>query len=413
MTQTTYTPAGTRWLSGACVALGLVLSTMEASAQTEAQWKRQSSKFPDYPLTLAEQGNFYVNGHYVVPNDTTAEHIMARQMYVSYKIPRHVTQRYPIVLIHGGGLTGSGFDATPDGREGWADFFVARGYKVYVVDQPARGRSAYHPEINGPFTTAGTAERLEQRFTAPEDFNLWPQAHLHNQWPGSGRIGDTIFDQFFASEVRGVPSDSQENLTQDAGAQLLDKIGPAIILTHSQSGPHGWLIADARPNKVAGIVAVEPSGPPFFDVLQVGPPDWFEVGPLARPWGITATQIHYAPEVTDPSQLAFVYQDAPDGPDLVRCHLQAAPARQLPRLQGIPIVIIASGAGYHRSYDHCTSQYLRQAGVLNTFIPLDQRGIEGNGHMMMLEKNNLQIARVIHNWIKNHVASAAQGVVAK
>ncbi len=171
--------------------------------------------------------------------------------------------------------------------------------------------------------------------------------------------------------------------------------------------------AHARPKKVVGIVAVEPSGPPFYNVVNVGPPDWFEVGPLARPWGITATKIHYEPAVTDPSQLSFVYQSAPDKSDLVRCHLQAEPARRLPRLQGIPIVIIASGAGYHRSYDHCTAKYLEQAGVQNTFIPLDERGIQGNGHMMMLEKNNLRIARLIHNWLQNHVAPAATSAAAK
>ena len=283
---------------------------------------------------------------------------------------------------------------------------------MYVVDQVARGRSAYHPEINGPYSTAGTAENLERRFTAPEDFNLWPQAHLHNQWPGTGRIGDPIFDQFFASEVRGVAS-NQEVLTRNGGAALLDKIGPAIILTHSQSGPHGWQIADARPNKVKGIVAVEPSGRHSSTSSRWGRRIGSKVGPQSRPWGITATKIHYEPAVTDPSQLSFVYQDAPDGSDLVRCHLQAEPARQLPKLQGIPIVIIASGAGYHRSYDHCTAKYLEQAGVENTLIPLDERGIEGNGHMMMLEKNNLRIARVIHNWLQNHVASASAAVVAK
>ena len=409
MTQTAYTPAATRWLTGACVAM--VLSTMNASAQTEDPATRKS-RFPDYPLTLAEQGNFFVNLNYVERDDTSGQHIMAGQMYVSYKIPEHVTQRYPIVLIHGGGLTGSGYEATPDGRQGWADFFVARGYKVYVVDQPARGRSAYHPEINGPLSTAGTAEGIVERFTAPEDFNLWPQAHRHNQWPGSGRIGNRIFDQFFASEVRGVAND-QENLTRQGGAKLLDKIGPAIVLTHSQSGPHGWRIADARPKKVVAIVAVEPSGPPFFNVLQVGPPDWFELGPLARPWGITAGPMHYVPAVTDPSQLAFVYQDAPDQSDLVRCHLQAEPARQLRTLQGIPIVIIAGAASYHRSYDHCTSKYLEQAGVGNTFIGLDERGIDGNGHMMMLEKNNLRIAQLIHNWLQNHVALAVPSAAAK
>jgi pimeloyl-ACP methyl ester carboxylesterase len=412
MKQTLDNAAAIRWLTGAWVAMVLSASSMDALAQTQERGKG-NPKFPDYPLTLAEQGNFFVNGQYVERDDTSGEHIMARQMYVQYKIPKRVTQRYPIVLIHGGGLTGSGYEATPDGREGWADFFVARGYKVYVVDQPARGRSAYHPEINGPLGNAGTAEGLEQRFTAPEDFNLWPQARLHNQWPGTGRIGDPIFDQFFASEVRGVPSDSQEILTQDAGVALLDTIGPAIVLTHSQSGPHGWQIADKRPNLVKGIVAVEPSGPAFYNVEQIGPPDWFAEGPLSRPWGVTATPITYEPAVSDPSELTVVREDTPDHPDLVRCYLQAEPARQLPKLRGIPIVIIAGEASYHASYDHCTAKYLRQAGVRNTFIPLEERGIQGNGHMMMLEKNNLRIARLIHNWIQNRVVSAAPSVVAR
>jgi pimeloyl-ACP methyl ester carboxylesterase len=400
MQQTLDNGRALRWLTGACAAIVFSASSTDAFGQTQERGKG-NPRFPDYPLTLAEQGNFFVNGEYVERDD---EHIMARQMYVSYKIPEHVTQPYPIVLIHGGGLTGSGFDATSDGRQGWADYFVARGYKVYVVDQPGRGRSAYRPEVYGDTLSAGSsAERLEQRFTAPELYNLWPQAHLHDQWPGTGQVGDPIFDQFYASEVTGIEGELQTQLTPEATAALLDRIGPAIVLTHSQSGQHGWLIADARPRLVKGIVAVEPSGPPFHDVVQIGPPEWFEVGELSRPWGITAIPITYEPAVSDPSELAVVYEDAPDDPELVRCHLQAEPARQLPNLQGIPILIIAGGASYHRSYDHCTAKYLEQAGVQNTYIPLDERGIHGNGHMMMLEKNNLRIAGLITRWLENNV----------
>jgi pimeloyl-ACP methyl ester carboxylesterase len=403
-----------RLRSSTRVAAALALTLLAGAAQARAQGgAAREAGWPDYPLTLARQGNFFVNGRYVAADSGDTSHIMARQMYVSYKVPARVTRPFPIVLIHGGGLTGAGFDATPDGREGWADYFVARGFTVYVVDQPARGRSAYHPEVNGPYSTAGTAEGLEMRFTAPEDFNLWPEAHLHNQWPGSGRIGDPAFDQFFASEVRGVPSDSQETLTQEAGAALLDKIGPAILLTHSQSGPHGWLIADARPRLVKGIIAVEPNGPPFHDVVNIGPPNWFDYGPLARAWGITRVPITYAPAVTDPSQLNAVQQARPDRPNLVRCYLQAEPARRLPRLRGIPIVILASAAGYHRDYDHCTSKYLTQAGVPNVYIPLDTRGIHGNGHMMMLEKNNLRIARLIVKLVENRMGSAPRSAAAK
>ena len=60
------------------------------------------------------------------------------------------------------------------------------------------------------------------------------------------------------------------------------------------------------------------------------------------------------------------------GPDLVRCWLQGTPARELPNLQGIPILIVVSEASYHAPYDHCTSEYLTQAGVKNDFVRLPE-----------------------------------------
>ena len=93
----------------------------------------------------------------------------------------------------------------------------------------------------------------------------------------------------------------------------------------------------------------------------------------------------------------------PDKPDLVRCWVQKSPARQLPNLRGIPIVIIMSEASYHASYDHCTTAWLTQAGVPNTFTRLADVEIHGNGHMMMLEKNNLEIARLIDEWVQENV----------
>jgi pimeloyl-ACP methyl ester carboxylesterase len=102
--------------------------------------------------------------------------------------------------------------------------------------------------------------------------------------------------------------------------------------------------------------------------------------------------------VTDASQLAFEEEKA-DSPDLMKCWRQKEPARPLTNLRDIPVVIISSEASYHASYDHCTARYLAQAGVKNSFIRLADRGIHGNGHMMMLEKNNLQIAAVIADWL--------------
>ena len=341
------------------------------------------------------QGYFFVGGRYV---DTANGPMMERQMYVEFRIPTEQKQRYPIVMIHGAAQTGTNFTGTPDGRKGWAEFFVERGYAVYIVDQPTRGRSAYSDAL-GPLVRF-PASQIEQRFTAHEKFNLWPQAKLHTQWPGEGPgkglRGDPVFDQFYASQVQYIGVNAiVEQLNRDAGAALLDKIGPAIVMTHSQTGAIGWVIADARPKLVKAIVAAEPTGPPFFNaVIGAGP---------ARPWGLTETALAYDPPVSHPSQLVVVQQPTADGPNLERCRMQGEPVRKLANLQGIPIVILAAESSYHAVYDHCTSKYLAQAGVPNTFVRLEEAGIRGNGHMMMLEKNNLEIADFITQWLGKSV----------
>src|SRR5579883_3487079 len=162
------------------------------------------------------------------------------------------------------------------GGEGWAQYFVRRGYAVYVVDQVARGRSAYWSDVYGRLPPSRLAF-VEQRFVEPEAKPMWPQAHLHTQFPGNGKPGDASFDQFYASQFPSIPSFAQQQeLNRDALVALLDKIGPALLLTHSQSGAFGWPVADARPNLVKAILAVEPSGPPVHDIENLGPPDWFK-----------------------------------------------------------------------------------------------------------------------------------------
>src|SRR6266478_8798961 len=85
----------------------------------------------DAPLTIAKQGNFYIGGKYVENNGDMP---MVGQAFVQYQIPQSQTHPYPIVMIHGGSQTGSGWISTPDGRDGWAIYFL-HGYAVYVVDQ--------------------------------------------------------------------------------------------------------------------------------------------------------------------------------------------------------------------------------------------------------------------------------------
>lgn len=349
------------------------------------------------PLSIARQGYLFAGGKYSTIDD---RQVMTGHLYAEFQIPSRQLHPWPIVMIHGGSQSGTNFTGTPDGREGWAQFFLRLGYAVYVVDQPGRGRAAYEVDRYGPATRVNL-ENTERRFVAPERYKLWPQAHLHTQWPGPGIPGDPVFDQFYASQMPSIQDFTlQQLLNRDAILALLDKIGPAILLTHSQSGTFGWPVADARPDLVKAILAVEPNGPPFFDLQNVPGPEWFRSAPTqARPWGITAAPLSYSPTAADASDLAITQQDRSDGPNLTKCWLQRSPARQLPNLQKVPIFILTAEASYHAPYDHCTVRYLQDAGVRATWTKLADIGIRGNGHMMMLEKNNMEIAAVMSGWL--------------
>ena len=352
------------------------------------------------PLSIAKQGYFFVNGQYVTSKDSQ---IMVGQMFVQYQIPQARTKKYPVIMVHGGGQTGTNFLGTPDGRPGWAEYFLRQGYAVYVVDQPGRARSGYFAEVYGP-TRRPNAAAMSERFTAPGLANLYPQAKLHTQWPGNGAAGDSTFDQFFASQVEDMRNLTMlEDLNRNAGAALLDKIGPSFLLTHSQSGPFGWGIADLRPELVKAVVAIEPSGPSFYDAAMIGAPEWFKDGPVSRAWGVTRMPLTFDPPATEPKDLVMVRQDKADSEGLVRCWQQDAPARQLVNLKKVPILIVTSESSYHVPYDHCTSKFLAQAGVKHQFVRLPEVGIRGNGHMMMLEKNNLEVAAFLGGWVAKNV----------
>ncbi len=343
------------------------------------------------PLEIARQGFFYAGGH-----RTEDGGAMVDQMFVQYQVPVHQTAPYPVVMIHGNYQNGTNFLGTPDGRPGWADWFLRHGYAVYVVDQPARGRSNYDPVVDGKAGMPPT-EGLERLFTAPERFKLWPQATLHTQWPGTGMAGDPAFDQFQASQqVSLTDNQRMDAVNRAAGADLLHRIGPAILLTHSRSGAIGWVIADDAPGLVKAIVAVEPIGPPFHDVVPVAEPKF------ARNWGIAYDRLTYDPPVTDPAEFHPVREPSAAGPDLLACW-EPAQARRLPHLIGFPIMVLTSEASYHAMYDQCTVEFLKAAGADVDAIRLADRGIHGNAHMMMLEKNSDDIAAVITDWLGQHV----------
>jgi pimeloyl-ACP methyl ester carboxylesterase len=359
-----------------------------------------SDPAPAEPVTRA--GYFYIGGRYQKLGDKT---VMVGQMFVQSRSPARITQPYPVVMVHGLAQTGVNFLATADGRPGWVQRFVEKGFQVYVVDQVGRGRSGTNPEVYGPYDRLGSRS-LERTHTAPEVYDLYPQAKLHTRWPGGAGVqGNAGFDQFFASQVPFLANSQQtEELVDPALVALLDKIGPAILLTHGQAALFGWAVSDARPELVKAHVSVEPSGPPFFDIQFRGGKDfWEKTGDgRARAYGLTRMPLTFDPPVKAPEDL-IVTQQAKAADGQVRCWLQGEPARALPNLAKVPTVLVTAEASFHATYDACTAAFLTQAGAKPDVIRLADRDIHGNGHMMMLETNSDAVADILAGWLAERV----------
>ncbi|KAI1341201.1 Alpha/beta hydrolase family-domain-containing protein [Xylariaceae sp. FL0016] len=341
---------------------------------------------------------FYTGGHYT--RDGESGYVYAEQMYVERLQPATgVTQQFPLVLMHGQAQTGTNFLRKPDGGCGWAERFLQQGYVVYIIDQTLRGRSAWRPGAAAAAPSTYSAAIIEQRFTAPEKYRLWPQAARHTQWPGNGSVGDPVFDAFYRANVQFIDDAAYQQATdQAAGAALLDRIArPVVLVGHSQGGLLPLLIADARPRLTQALILLEPTGPPFREAV-------FGNG-SARPFGLTDVPLTYAPPVTDPA-VDLVKEETQPRPtmDKTACVLQAAsPApRTLINLASKPILTLTTEASYHAVYDYCTVQYLRQAGCEKaTHLELAEVGVRGNGHMMFMEKNSDEILSLLLQWIKS------------
>ena len=350
--------------------------------------------------TAAIRTFFYVGGDYT--SNGASGHIFDNQMYVEKLSPilsQSREERTPVVLIHGQAQTGTNFLNKPDGGKSWASHFLSAGHTVYIMDQTARGRSAWQPGAGADMLSTYSAETIQQRFTAPSRYNLWPQAELHTQWPGTGIMLDPTFDAFYASNVQFNPNATfQQQTVQAAGAKLLDRIGEKVwVLGHSQGGLMAVLIADARANLTKGVILLEPTGPPFQDTI-------FSTQPV-RDWGLTDIPLTYSPQVKDPLS-DLIQQDVP-APDnsTISCILQAEDPtpRKLVNLAPKPILTVTSEASYHALYDYCTVQYLKQAGCAKTtHMELAKIGIHGNGHMMFMEKNSDDIWKAVHGWIEEN-----------
>jgi pimeloyl-ACP methyl ester carboxylesterase len=334
-------------LAGALGCLSLLL-TAPASAGGEAG-----------AINLRDQGFFWVGAG--------TKQAIEGQMYVGFQLTAKKRHPYPLVLVHGGGGQATDWMGTPDGRDGWLDYFLAAGFDVYFVDRPAHGRSPNN-RAYGALGATPTTELMTNLFLAQS-----------KQYPGGGGANTPEVIQHTASSEPG-PTVSNAVLQQNL-AELLDKIGPAIVVTHSAGGASGWLAMEARPKLVKAVLAIEP---------VMGITD--NLAPL-----MTFKPALAAGEKITTEKLA------PEQTGLDACSLQPKEnVRTVPAFAGKQVLFVVSPQSFPMFTPsvHCSMHVLNQLGANAKLARLVDYKIVGNGHFMNEELNNGEIAkRVFIPWL--------------
>lgn len=263
-----------------------------------------------------------------------------------------------MVFLHGYGQTRTGWQSTPDGREGWTDLFLKKGYSTFLVDQPRRGAAAAtefivtdEGDVDGPKFKVGeqawyTHFRIGR--VAPERYEgsqLPAGADAQTQFfcqmtPNTGNYDEVLFGQAL--------SDVLADVQKMTGKK-------SVYVTHSQGGRVGWA-TDAT--NIAAIVAVEPGFAPM-----VGSPEYQKFVEAKVP-------------------MLFLFGDnIMNGPEDIQ-----------------------STGFWQMVLNQCRdfAEHYNADGGDATVIHLPDQGIHGNSHFMFQEMNNADIADLIAGWLENH-----------
>jgi pimeloyl-ACP methyl ester carboxylesterase len=346
------------------ISAGVVIAAIAAPGSVMGQALRDV-KTPDTPLVLKAQGSFFVGGETV---EQTADetgglgpggHITVNQMYVHYMVPQGGDRNVPVVMVHGATLTGKSWETTPDGRMGWDEYFVRNGHPVYVPDQVGRGRSGFNQAVLND-VRAGTKPATELpawlRFS---DEGVWPnfrfgttagQPFPDSQFPVSA-VGE-LSKQGVPDMFRGTTSTS----TIKALSELAAQVNGAVVMGHSQSGAFPLQAALLNPKSMKGLVLVEPGSCPA-----------------------TYTENEIKALATVP--LLVVFGDHRANPT---------------GIPGLPT--------WQDRFEMCQALIgrIKSAGGEARMISPAETGVHGNSHMIMQDRNSLQIADLILKWIDAH-----------
>ncbi len=327
----------------------IVLATALAAGAAWAQTKE--------PVALRDMGSFHIGGRIIdisgqpikevvfTPGGVPAKmdpngKYQVEQMYVQYFLPQNRKGKLPLLLWHGGGLTGVTYETKPDGDEGWLTYFIRKGWDTYISDAVERGRAGWTNTFKGDPVFLPLGDPWERfRIGPPGSWN--DDRAKRTTYPGV-QFPIEAYEQFMKQGVpRWLTTDDQ---IIAAYIELVDKVCPCVVLVHSQSGAFGYKVLEARPEKVKALVAVEPT---------VG-------GDREKVQSIKTTPI------------LVLYGDN---------------ARDHPRWSKIR----QGGVDY--------AAVLKSVGGSIDVVDLPDVGIKGNSHMVMMDKNSNVVADLIQKWL--------------
>ncbi len=327
----------------------------------------------DPSLAIEKQGAFAVGGTVIEAREKynplkpvpEAQTLHGDHANVNYQIPVN-SKKHPLIFLHGAGQSMRTWQTTPDGRDGFQNIFLRAGYPIYLIDQPRRGDA-------GRATVPGKIEAKpdEQFWFGQFRLGIWPDFYKGSQFPQNRESLNQFFRQMTPNTA---PFDSR--LVADSLAALSKKIGPSVLVTHSQGGGPGWLTGIQSPN-IKAIVSYEPGSGFVF------------------------------PEGEVPAPIANASAMSP-------LTANAVPLKQFKVLTNIPIVIYYGDNipthpvnEPHKDYWRAARQMAQHfADAVNrhggdaTVVDLPSLGLKGNTHFPFSDKNNYTVADIMQQWLK-------------
>ncbi len=322
-------------------------------------------------LQIQEQGSFAVGGIVItkkglfdpVKLSPEGQTLHGDHAYVFYQVPKN-PRDLPLIFWHGYGQSSKTWETTPDGREGFQNIFIRRGFPVYVIDQPRRGKA-------GRSTESASIEPIpdEQRWFNNFRLGLWPELFRGVQFSDKPDALEQYFRQMTPDSG---PIDINVNV--DAVKALFEKIGPGILVTHSHGGGMGWQTVMRSP-KIRAVVSYEPGSGFVFPENEVPQPIPSSAGELRA----AAASLEDFKKLTRIPVVIFYGDNIPEQPSDI-------PGQDNWRVRLAMAKLWADSVNRH--------------GGDATVVHLPECGIYGNTHFPFSDLNNLEIADLLSQWLK-------------